>query len=114
MEKIENWIEQWINIFPPDNYVVTDGYLKGKSQDCVKKMQKFCKDNPTYTKDVIFAATRMYIVHLKPRNFAYCKRPIYFIHKQTEGSMLGAYCEKVLAGEVQHEVKEYNPVNEFI
>ena len=114
MTNIETWIEDWHKIFPPDEYVATDGYLRGKSKDCVKKMQKFCKDNPTYTKDIIFAATRMYVVSMKPRNFAYTKRPIFFIHKQTEGSMLGAYCEKVLAGEVQHETKEYNSVNDFL
>lgn len=114
MSDIETWIEQWIIIFPPDNYVPTEGYIRGKGKDCVKKMQKFCKDNPTYTKDIIFAATRMYIISKKSANFAYTRRPVYFIHKQTEGSMLEAYCEKILANEKPFEIPEYQPINDFL
>lgn len=115
LNEIVDWLEKWLAIFPPDHYVATDGYVRGKaSTDLVKKMQKFCKANPTYTKETIFAATRMYVLSKKPVNFAYIKRPIYFIHKQTEGSLLEAYCEKVLAGETTTEHNEYNPSSEFL
>lgn len=113
MTDIESWIDDWHKIFPPDKYVITDGYLRGNSKDCVNKMKKFCKEHATYTKDVIFAATRMYVVGKKP-DFAYIKRPIYFIHKLGEGSMLDAYCDKVINGKTQPTVVEYEPSNEFL
>lgn len=114
-KEVEGFMEDWLKIFPPDRYVPTDGYVRGKvNKALVNKMQKWVKENNSYTKETIFAATRMYVLSKKPVNFAYMKRPIYFIMKQGEDSMLEAFCDKVLAGEKISEHNEYNPVDEFI
>ncbi len=113
---VNEWLEQWLAIFPPDKFVPTNGYNRGKvSKELVNKMQKFVKEHPLATKDIIFAATRMYILSKKTENFAYTKRPIFFINKQGEGSLLDTYCDKVISGEKQQETNiEYQPQNDFL
>jgi hypothetical protein len=117
MENVKTWIEDWHKLFPKRTETSTSGYLLGTPENCVNKMQKLCKEHATYTKDVIFAATQMYLTEKKAVNYTYLCRPNYFINKLERGSMLAEYCERVLANEkptIQKITPEYNPVNDFI
>lgn len=118
MKEIELWIKDWVDLFPTGKLVPTDGYLKGTPNDSVKKMQKFCKEYKAYTKDIIFAATKMYLATKKAVGYAYLTRPYYFIHKQEKGSMLAEYCQRIVDGEQMVQPAElnktYDPVKEFL
>ena len=103
MDNTGNWITEWVTIYPEDA-MFNDRKLRSQPEDCVKKMQKFCKDNPQYTKDIIFAATKQYIEEKERKNFEYTKQATYFISKQGEPSLLKEYCQRVLIGKV--EVKQ--------
>lgn len=116
---VEDWIEDWHKLFPQRKDTQTSGYLRGTAKECVNKMKKLCKDSKLYTKDVIFAATQMYLAEKKLVNYTYLSRPIYFINKLGRGSILAEYCERILANEKPDITKnnfkyEYNPVNEFL
>lgn len=112
--EVEQFIDEWHALFPKGTEVSTSGYLRGKPKDCVNKMVKFCKENPNYTKDTIFAATNMYLAEKKSVGYSYLSRPYYFIHKLERGSMLEEYCEKVLAGAKPIIKKDYESVNDFL
>jgi hypothetical protein len=95
-KQVEEFIEQWCNIYP-DNIEFNGNKLKAKPKDVLKKMQKFCKAHPNYTKDVIFAATKLYVVNQQERDWEYTKMATYFISKLGQPSVLESYCEKILA-----------------
>lgn len=116
MENVKNWIETWLLLYPPDIKYGRES-LRSKPQDCVSKMQKFVKTYPQYTKDVIFAATNMYLQERARENWAYTKYARYFIDKQGAPSLLAKYCEDVIQGNTPkaHElIQEYSPIDDFI
>lgn len=110
-EKVEDWIAEWLDLFPKASITGSQTYLKGTVKDVVKKMQNLVKEDKRYTKDVIFAATKMYLDERKRDNYRYIKRPTYFIHKQDQGSMLAGVCERIIENDIPAELKNY-PVSE--
>lgn len=114
-KEIESWIEEWCNLFPAD--VEFSGYkIRSDSKYCIKKMLTFCKVNKSYTKDNIFAATRMYLLEQYAKNWAYTKQATYFISKVGQPSLLEAYCDKIVNGRRSAIIDnpEYNSINDFI
>ncbi len=86
------WIEEWVNLFPekkPDGDILRDA-----PQDCLPRMKTFIKKYK-YEKELIFTATKSYLISESAKSFKYCKRSIYFINKQKEGSLLASWCKQV-------------------
>lgn len=114
--KPQEWIDEWCNLYPSD--VEFNGHkLKSKPKECLNKMLKFCKDNPLYTKDVIFAATQRYVEEKKAVNWEYMKQSTYFISKMGQPSLLENYCEKIVSGvkaNITESIPEYNFGDDFI
>lgn len=115
MEPVQKWIEEWNNIYPEDA-MFNGRKLRVKTDYCINKMQKFCKANPQYTKDVIFAATKKYIDEQALKDFQFTKQSCYFIGKQGEPSLLEQYCQKVLIGDVKShdDFYEYDTIDLWI
>lgn len=115
MENSKDWLEEWLQLWPKQ---VTSGGLTVQSpaKYCINKMQKFCKTYPQYTKQIIFAATSMYIKEREQEGYKFTKRATYFIDKQDQGSLLEAYCEKLLAPQpiIKQQITEYNAIDDFI
>lgn len=68
----------------------------GSPQSCKDKMLRWCKLNPSYTKDDILKAADIYIKSL--RDFKYLQSADYFIYKQDgkiESSRLSAFVDEV-------------------
>jgi hypothetical protein len=96
---VQSWIDQWVVLFPPD---ITSGGvpLQSEASDCFDKMVKFIK-RTKYTKEDIFKATEAYLEERGMKNFAYTKAAHYFIDKRGEGSLLAAWCKKVLSDDFE-------------
>lgn len=113
--KPQDWIEEWLELWPADKEF--NGYkFKSKAKDCVNKMVKFCKDNPAYTKEVIFAATQMYLKQQEQKNWEYTKQATYFISKLGEPSVLEAFCIKIINGQkpIETTIIDFYTQNDFI
>lgn len=93
MENVKDWIKEWCELFPAD-IKWNNSPIKSKPEHCVNKMTKFCKNFPAYTKDIIFAATRNYLLIQQQKGWEYTRRSTYFIDKQGEVSLLEQYCEE--------------------
>lgn len=102
MNDINKWIKSWVEIYPEDA-MFNNRKLRSDAEYCIKKMQKFCKDNPQYTKEIIFAATKQYMTEQQYKDFAYTKQAVYFISKQGEPSLLKEYCQRIILGEVKSQ-----------
>lgn len=91
-DKIENWINDWYELFPKGvksgDYPIRSG-LAG----CLKKMKKFIKEYPEYSKDVIIKVTKKYVNDMKLKNYAYIKLAHYLIYKD-DVSVLASLCEE--------------------
>lgn len=87
----KSWIDSWLDLFP-----VKGGgrLLKSNALDCVKRMDTFIKIHK-YSKDIILAATKSYLIEQSAESFRYTKNAIYFIDKKGEGSALAAWCKLV-------------------
>lgn len=110
--KVEQWIEEWCNIFPDVN---VNGYnIRSDVKYCLGKMKKFVKSNPQFTKEQIFEATKNYIADKKAENFQYTKQSTYFIDKLGQPSLLLAYCKRLVQPQKEVIIEEYNPINDFI
>lgn len=115
-KEIDGFISEWCDLYPPD-VMFKGNRIKSKPKDCVNKMKIFCKNNPTFTKDIIFAATKQYLTERKAENYTYTKRSTYFISKQGEPSLLEEYCDRIIEKvPVQIKVVEeqYNDIDNFI
>ena len=105
---VKDWIEEWVNLWPQS--VHSGGLsIKSKPKECINKMIKFCKEHPNFTKDTIFAATKMYLIDRRAEGFKYTKRAVYFISKLGEPSLLEGYCEKVLSKENNEVIINTSP-----
>lgn len=116
-KQVEDFIAEWHALFPDRTLVKTKGYLKAQPKDCVNKMKKFVKDCPTVTKELIFAATKLYLAEQQANDWDYTSRPYYFIQKQERGSLLFEYVERVIANQLEVAPRRsavYNPVDEFL
>lgn len=68
----------------------------GSPQSCKDKMLRWCKLNPSYTKEDILKAADIYIKSLK--DFKYLQSADYFIYKQdgkVESSRLSAFVDEI-------------------
>ena len=85
------WYEQWRNLFPEG---INNGgyYYRGNKQEVLKKLQKFTRDNPQFTKEQIFDATKRYITRCMSSG-SYMLLAHYFIEKEGVGSTLSTELE---------------------
>lgn len=104
---INTWIEDWCALYPADAEF-NGRKLRSKPKDCINKMVKFCKDNPLYTKSIIFAATQLYLNEQEAKDWAYTKQATYFISKMGQPSLLEEYCEKVKDAEKPVQKVDYS------
>jgi hypothetical protein len=89
----DNFVETYRGIFPAGNN--SSGFpYKGDKQGCTKKMRKFLREYPEYTKDIILKATRDYVTDHFFKGYAYMQTAAYFIEKNGI-SNLAALCEVV-------------------
>jgi hypothetical protein len=92
---VPGWIEEYRNLFPQG--VRSGGYpVRGSKAGCLKKMEKFVKSHPHYSKDTILAVTRSYVERKQRQAYQHMKLADYFIEKDGV-SMLSAECEEYLA-----------------
>ena len=109
-EKVKNdvrsWINEWRAIFPKGKN--SGGFIyRGSRSDCLKKMTKFIKDNPDYTKEQIIEATKVYVSRFAMKNYQYMQLANYFIHHKDRGSTLEAELENFENTEIKTQVKVY-------
>lgn len=92
--KVESWIDEWFELWPRG--IKSGAYLvRSDKHGCFKKMEKFCKINPTYSKDIILKATKDYIDYCRMHNYKFMQLAHYFISKH-DNSNLAAQCEAIL------------------
>lgn len=92
--KPADWISQWFGCWPKG--VKSGGsYISSDEKGCLKKMEKFCKDHPEYSKGIIIGATKKYLDSMRVKNYEYCKLAPYFISKDGV-SVLDGYCADLL------------------
>lgn len=97
-EDPEDWIDEWMNIFPVG--LKTGGRLvRGDKPSCIRKLKVFMKEYK-YTKDQILAATTAYIKSKEQDNFNFTRCAVYFIYridgtKNDRVSDLAAWCEHI-------------------
>ena len=93
-EDLENWFDSWYELFPKGvkngNYLIRSG-----KAGCIKKLKKFIKEYPEYTKDIVMRATEEYVAHCRVNRWAYMQLAQYFIEKEGM-SNLASRCEDVL------------------
>jgi hypothetical protein len=106
---IESWIDDYRNIFPQS--VKSGGYpVRGDKQGCIKKMIKFLKNYPEYSKDTILNATKAYVDSKKSENYTYMQLSHYFIEKDGISS-LSSYCDYVLRPSVNDRAEDSSHVS---
>lgn len=105
-EGVEEWILNWYELFPKG---IKSGGLPIKTDlaDCTKKMIKFCKEYPEYTKGIIITATQKYLNEMKQKNWAYCKIAPYLIYKDGM-SILSGLCQGVYENVNNDEIGDEN------
>lgn len=118
MNNVKDWLDEWCLLYP-ENIEFNGHKLRVEAKYCYNKMLKLCQKKPTYTKDVIFAATKLYLSEQQAKDWAYTRRANYFISKLGEPSLLESYCEKILnKTEVINIATKtedyYNPMSDFI
>lgn len=89
-----NWIDEWYNLWP--NGIKSSGYyVKTDKYSCIKKLQKFRRKYPMYSKTVIIDATRNYINRMGLANYAFMRLAPYFIEKDGISTLAGE-CEQLI------------------
>lgn len=89
------WIEDYRKLFPKG--VRSGGYpVRGSKKGCLLKMERFVKDNPQYTKDMIMNVTAEYVDRKRRQSYQHMKLADYFIDKDGV-SMLAAECEEKMS-----------------
>lgn len=100
---VSSWIKEWLDLWPKG--IKSGGfYVKTGLGGCEKKMLAFVKENPQFTKDIIFDATRRYLTEMEGRGYDKMKLAPYFINKDNV-SMLWGYCEQVLNSDEPSQVE---------
>lgn len=109
-QELTELVQQWVLLFPED--VRWNGVaIRSEPEDCVNKMQKFIKQYPAYTKDIIFAATKAYLLQQEAKNWEYTRRACYFIDKQGVGSLLAQYCRQDVEGQQHNNLPKQQTLN---
>lgn len=104
--KIENWIDDWRNIFPKGK-TRNGNPIKGSRLNCIKKMNLFIKTYK-FSKQTIFKATQNYIDGLKG-DYDFIQTAQNFIEKNRT-SNLASYCELIDSG-YEEDIKTDNVMN---
>lgn len=95
---VPSWIDEYRELFPAK--IRSGGYpVRGSKKGCLRKMEKFVREHPQYTKDIILAATAEYVSGRSRVGYQLMKIADYFIEKDGV-SMLAAECEWYLSNEV--------------
>lgn len=90
-----NWIDEWYNLWP--NGVKSSGYyVKTDKYSCIKKLQKFRRKYPMYSKSIILEATSNYINRMGLVNYAFMRLAPYFIEKDGISTLAGE-CEQIIS-----------------
>lgn len=111
-EKPEDWIEDWVGLFPAEK--VNNRYLRISPKLCLDRMKWFIKEFK-YDKSVIFESTKRYLNHQQnsKEGHLYTRTCNYFIFKgrnQLERtSDLANWCDRYVKGEL--EEKQYLDFN---
>ena len=69
--------------------------VRSSLQDIKKKLSRFEKDYPEYSRDEILIAAKSYVDRFKLKSYSFMRTAVYFIHKQNDGSDLAAEVEMV-------------------
>jgi hypothetical protein len=94
---VEEWIDDWRTGWSGKRVKAM-----GIKQDCVDKMKDFFKENPSYTKDDVFAARDLYFKDIIAQygNYQYLRQADHFIKKRDKvtgevSTDLLIYCEQI-------------------
>jgi len=90
-ESPENWIEEWINLFPTRKHGRT---YRSHPKDALPRMKEFIEKHG-YSKEVIFEATKAYLKENEENDHKYAMESHYFIKKgkgEDANSKLSAVC----------------------
>lgn len=106
---VANWIKDWLKLWPTKR---ADGSLiRSGSGVCRNKMNIFVENNPEFTKDIIYEATKLYLENEEAKGWQYTNAASNFISKQEaprsiiRDSKLEAYCNLVVSGEGENKRK---------
>lgn len=91
------FVHKFRELFPKGVYTGSR-LVKGDLKGCLKKMDKFLKENPDVTQEEIIEATKIYINKSKENFFEKMTCADYFIEKNGV-SMLSGYIEQYRDGE---------------
>ena len=81
------FVDQFRNLFPEG--VRTSGYLvRGDKKGCLKKLQKFFKDNPHISKEEVLQATKNYIKRSEQQFYEKLQLAHNFIEKNGVSTLL--------------------------
>jgi pyrroloquinoline quinone (PQQ) biosynthesis protein C len=94
MKEVTEFVNKWINLYPAGVKAGTK-LARGDKKMCVKKMAKFLKDYPEFTKDDVMEATKRYLREREAEDWAYLSMASNFIHHQDKGSDLAARCAEM-------------------
>lgn len=79
--EVENWIEDWRNLFPP-GVKSCDRPVKGSKSGCLKKMKIFMQANPDISKEQVMSATKAYVFEKSLKGFKFITCADYLIEKE--------------------------------
>lgn len=86
-----DWVEEWYNLWPKN--VKSGGYPLRSGLKGVKiKLEKFIKEFPEFSKELIIKSTKKYLDNAKLNNYKFTQLAHYFIYKNNM-STLAATCE---------------------
>ena len=90
-ESWDEFVDKFRDEFPSG--IISGGqYIRSSKKDCSKKLAKFVKDYPQYTREMILEATKAYIKRCSLQGYKYMKLATYFISKD-DVSTLASECE---------------------
>lgn len=105
--KVEEWIDEWYELWPKG--VKSGGYpVRSGVKGCLVKMNKFVKEYPEYSKDIIMKATKDYVDLQRMGNFKFMQLAHYYIFKNSM-STLASNCE-LIEEKVSEEVDYLNDI----
>lgn len=110
-----DWIEEWLALFPKGIKNAGGKLLRSDKKGCLKKMTTLLKENPHYTKELIFNATIDYLNDKVDNDYNYCLASIYFISHSEKGSELCSRCEMLLdSKELVEKIERRSNIMEMV
>jgi hypothetical protein len=95
----KEYLELWPQGVKSGGYYVRSGF-----NSIFPKLQRFVRNNRSYTPETILKATRMYIEEKRKENWSYMTLAEYFIFKDGS-SRLEDYCQAILDNVTEEEEK---------